>query len=178
MKDELKKKAKIVWFTGLSGAGKSTLSKRLKSKLNLLGLKKIIIIDGDKFRKKTKNKSSFTKKNIEKNNISIINHIKKIQDKYNFILVSVISPLRKTRLIAKKKFENNYYEILVFCNLKVLKKRDTKGLYKKADKNEISNLIGYKSKINYQKTLYKKLKIDSSRLSPRESIAKILKFIF
>ena len=44
-------KSKIVWFTGLSGSGKSTLSKIIK--LRLLKKKyKILLIDGDVFRKK------------------------------------------------------------------------------------------------------------------------------
>ena len=83
---------KILWFTGLSGTGKSTLAKILSSKLSQLNFK-VKIIDGDNFRKKNKNNNNFLKNNIIKNNLSIINHVKKIQKKYDFILVSVISPL-------------------------------------------------------------------------------------
>ena len=55
---------------------------------------------------KNKTKNSFSKKNIYKNNISIIQNIYRIKKKYDFIIVSVISPLKKTRLIAKKLLEN------------------------------------------------------------------------
>ena len=40
---------------------------------------------------------------IIKNNLNIIKQIDKIKDNYNFVLVSVISPVLKTRLFAKKK---------------------------------------------------------------------------
>ena len=48
---------KILWFTGLSGSGKSTLTQILSNKLSQLNFK-VIIIDGDNFRKKNKNKNN------------------------------------------------------------------------------------------------------------------------
>ena len=137
---------KILWFTGLSGAGKSTLAKILCRKLIKLNFK-VKIIDGDNFRKKNSDDNNFSKKNIINNNILIINYIKKIQKKYDFILVAVISPLLKTRNIARIKFGKSYFEIYVKCKIKTLEKRDTKKLYAKAKKNIIKNLIGYNSNI-------------------------------
>ena len=42
---------KVIWLTGLSGSGKTTLAYNLKKKL-LKKKNKVLIIDGDKFRKK------------------------------------------------------------------------------------------------------------------------------
>ena len=50
---------KVVWLTGLSGSGKTTLANNLKKKL-LNTKKKVLLIDGDKFRKKNKTKNSFS----------------------------------------------------------------------------------------------------------------------
>jgi len=164
--------AKIIWFTGLSGSGKSTLSLSL-TKILLKKKYKIKCIDGDDFRKKNKN-NSFSKINILNNNLSIIKYIKGIQNKYDFILVSVISPLLKSRLIAKNLFKEKYFEIFVYCDLKTLESRDTKGLYKKAKKKIIKNLIGYKSKINYQKSKYKKIVIRTHKYKVDKCINMIL----
>lgn len=164
---------KIIWFTGLSGSGKTTLSNHLYKNLKKNKIK-ILQVDGDTFRKNKKYKDNFTKKTIIKNNLNIIKQIYKIRNNYDFILVSVISPILKTRLIAKKKFKENYFEIFVNCNLKTLKLRDTKGLYKKADLKRITNLIGYKSKIMYEKSSYKVLSINTSKLSISLSVRKIL----
>ena len=95
-------KCKIIWFTGLSGAGKTTLSKILFKTLKSKKYK-VKRIDGDLFRKK-KNNKSFNKVEIVKNNLLIIKYIDKIKNNYDFIIVSVISPLKKTRNIAKKLF--------------------------------------------------------------------------
>lgn len=164
---------KIYWLTGLSGSGKTTLSKLLKkffSKKN----KKILLVDGDRFRKKNNSKNSFSEDNIIKNNIKIIKFVKEKANKFDYIIVSVISPFLKTRKIAKKIFRKNFYEIYVYCKIATLKKRDTKGLYKKADKKIINNLIGYKSKIKYEISNYKNIKINTDLLSKNKSIKKIL----
>ena len=167
---------KIIWFTGLSGSGKTTLAKKVKTKLKKKNYK-IKIIDGDTFRKKTKNKNNFTKINIIRNNLDIITHVESIQHKYDYIIVSVISPLLKTRKIAKIKFGSNYLEILIKCNIKELIKRDTKGLYKLAKEKKIKNLIGYKSAIKYEKSNYRIINIDTVKLSKLESVKKILRNI-
>ncbi len=168
---------KIIWFTGLSGSGKSTLAKILANKL-LQSHFKIKIVDGDNFRRKEKNSNSFSKTNIVKNNLSIINYVKKIQKNYDFILVSVISPILKTRNIARIKFGKNYFEIYVKCKIKTLEKRDTKKLYSKARKKIIKNLIGYNSNLKYEISKYKKITINTDRLTKFKSIKKIIKGIF
>lgn len=168
--------SKIVWLTGLSGSGKTTLSNYIYKKLKKkkLSVKKI---DGDLFRKKNKS-TKFNKTSIIKNNLSIINHIDKIKEKYDFIIVSVISPLKKTREFAYKKFNKNYYEVYLKCNLKELILRDTKNLYFKAKKNIIKNLIGYNSAIRYERTNYKKIVVNTAKETVKESTNKIIKKIY
>ncbi len=173
MKNKL---AKLIWLTGLSGSGKSTLSNSLSKRLIKLGFK-VIKIDGDIFRKKTHNKNNFTKKNIILNNKKIISYISKIEDKFNFIIISVISPLLVTRKKAKKSFGERYFEIYTKCSIRTLIKRDTKGLYQKAKNNKINNLIGYNSKIKYEKSKYKKIIVDTEKFNISRCTKIILKKI-
>ena len=171
-------KAKILWFTGLSGTGKTTLSKKLNKVLKKQN-KTTLFLDGDQFRKKNKflKKDKFNIKSILKNNYSIIKYINKISNKYDFILVSVISPLSITRRYAKKKFKDNYFEIYVYCKIKTLEKRDTKGLYKKAKLKVIKDLVGYNSKIKYQKSNYTVIKLNTDKLTKKDCIRFICKRI-
>jgi adenylylsulfate kinase-like enzyme len=168
---------KILWFTGLSGSGKSTLAKILNKRLLQLNFK-VKTIDGDNFRAKNKNKNNFSKINIIKNNLLIINHVRKIEKGYDFILISVISPLLITRNLARIKFGKNYFEIYVKCKITTLEKRDTKNLYAMAKKNIIKNLIGYNSNIKYEVSRYKKIIIDTDKLSKHKSTNLIIKKIF
>ena len=61
------------------------------------------------FRKNKKYKDNFSKETIIKNNLNIIEQIDKFKDKYDFILISVISPILKTRVTSKKRFKKNYF---------------------------------------------------------------------
>lgn len=163
---------KIIWLTGLSGSGKTTLSNLLYLKLSKLKFK-VMKVDGDIFRNKSKN-FKFTKKSIIANNMKIISFVKKIYFNYDFTLVSVISPLAKTRNAAKKTFKENYYEILLKCNLKILQKRDPKGLYQKAREGKIKSLIGYNSKIKYEKSKYKIITVNTKNFTKKECLNNIL----
>ena len=147
--------SKIIWLTGLSGSGKTTLSNYISKKL-LAKKFKIKKIDGDTFRKKNK-ENKFTKKSIIQNNIAVINYIKRIRNKYDFIIVSLISPLKITRSRAYKEFSRDYFEVYTKCRLNELVRRDTKSLYAKAKKNLIKNLIGFNSSIKYENSSHKKL---------------------
>ena len=167
---------KIIWFTGLSGSGKSTLAILLNKKLLKFNYK-TKIIDGDLFRKRNKNLNNFTKRNIFENNLSIIKYILKIQKKYDYIIVAVISPLSSTRYKAKKIFGENYYEIYVHCSKKELLKRDPKGLYALAKKNKLKNLIAFNSKIVYEKSNYKKITINTEKNNLQNCVKKIFKKI-
>ena len=159
-----KKLAKLLWLTGLSGSGKTTLANSVYKNL-LKHNFEVLKIDGDIFRKKTKNINNFSKKNIIHNNNEIISYVKKIEKKFDFVIVSVISPLLITRKKAKKIFGSRYFEIYVKCSIKELIKRDTKGLYKKAKDKVITNLIGYNSKIKYEKSKYKKIVVNTDKLN-------------
>ena len=165
--------SKVIWLTGLSGSGKSTISNQLYKILKNKGFK-VLQLDGDTFRKRKKTTKKFSKNNIINNNKMIIKEVKNKIAGYNFVIVSVISPLRETRIYAKKTFKKNYFEVNTFCNQQTLIKRDTKGLYKLALKKKINNLIGFNSKIKYQKSKYKIIKIDTNKLSVNRSAKFIL----
>lgn len=168
-------KSKIVWFTGLSGSGKTTLSNYISKKLTNKKFK-VKIIDGDVFRKKNK-VNKFTREGIIKNNLEIIKKISNIMLKYDYIIVSVISPLKKTRKLAFNKFKENYFEVYTKCSIKKLFKRDPKKLYFKAKNNLIKDLIGFNSKIKYEETNYKKIIVNTGNNTIRQSADKILKKI-
>ena len=167
---------KIIWLTGLSGSGKTTISKSLYKyfKKNKF---KTYHIDGDNFRKKSIMKKVL-QKSITENNLLIINSIKKIMKKYDFIIVSVISPLKKTRIKAKKIFGSSYYEVFLNPSIKTLRLEILKTFYSRADKGLIDNVIGYNSIISYEKSIYSKIAIDTGKSSVLNSRKIILNKIF
>ena len=74
-------------------------------------------------------------------------------------------------------FNKKYYEFYIYCKLDTLIKRDTKGLYKKAINKKIKNLIGYNSKIKYEKSTYKITKINTDKHDIITSLKIVIKSI-
>ena len=95
-----------------------------------------------------------------------------------FNRICLISRLIKTRIKAKRTFRQNYFEVNTFSKLSTLIKRDTKGLYRRAKDNKLKNLIGYNSKIKYEKSKYSVTKINTDVLTVKQSTRILMKKIF
>ena len=152
--------AKIIWFTGLSGSGKTTLANELLSYL-IKKKQRVHIIDGDVVRNK-KEKSIFTPEGIISNNEKIIELCFNMQNDYDYILVTVIAPFEKTRVVAREKFKTNYIEIYVKAKIDTVTRRDTKGLYKKAMHGNLKYMIGHDSRVPYEEPVNSKIVIDTN----------------
>ena len=57
----------IFWFTGLSGVGKTTIAEAAKLKLELMGLR-VLVLDGDHVRQELHQNLGFSVSDIEENN--------------------------------------------------------------------------------------------------------------
>jgi adenylylsulfate kinase-like enzyme len=171
------KNAAIFWLTGLSGAGKSTLAFHAKQELEANGLT-ILILDGDVIRESYKIKLGFGKDDIEKNNMNIMKICASERKNYDILIVPVISPIDRLRKTARKTLEPLFKLIHISCSIDSLRKRDPKGLYRKADKGEITDLIGYSKANPYEVPADADLKVDTSSSATLElSVETIVRFI-
>ena len=166
----------IFWFTGLSGAGKSTITEAVKKKLELNGLG-VLILDGDNVRSQLHKNLGFSKSDIIENNRLISELCVHYQNEYDVIFVSIISPFIKSRNAAREKIGKNFFEIFVHADIDTLKKRDTKGLYKKASVGQMNNLIGVSKKSKYEPPNYPDLRIDTAHCEEKISIDELYKFV-
>lgn len=138
-------KSQVIWFTGLSGSGKSTIANILEK---ILFEKNIntYVLDGDNIRSGLCSDLNFSF--IHRNeNIRRISEVAKLMlDANIMVLVSVISPYKKQRLMASNILgKDNFVEVFIDTPLSICEKRDSKGLYKKSRCNEILNFTGINS---------------------------------
>jgi adenylylsulfate kinase-like enzyme len=148
------KNAAIFWCTGLSGAGKTTLSLRAENKLTASGFR-VKVLDGDTIRAAYKVKLGFDRKDIEKNNANIVETCEVERKNHDILIVPVISPIDCFRKMARKKLGPYFYLIYLSSSIDSLKRRDPKGLYGKAERGEISGLIGYSQNNPYEVSIFK-----------------------
>ena len=167
--------SKVLLFTGLSGSGKSTLSNCLEKELYS---RKILTysLDGDNLRHGLNKDLGFTVEDrIE--NLRRVGEISKIlYDSGVYVLASFISPFAKDRRNIKKLFKDeDFIEIYVKCDIDSLKKRDPKGLYKKALSGEIPNFTGINSL--YEEPENPALVLDTSKLTINECLKIIIDYL-
>ena len=167
-------KGKVIWFTGLSGSGKSTIANSLKEKLEFFG-KSVIIVDGDIVRNSFNKHLGFSREDIRENNSIISEICKEHQNKFDYILVPIISPFKEDRQMASALIGEDFIELFINSSLEVCKERDVKGLYKKAVAGEIENFIGISAPYEAPENPNISVKTDEESLD--ESIDKITGYL-
>lgn len=168
--------ANIFWFTGLSGSGKTTVALGVKDKLEHGG-HSVLILDGDDVRRIHHRHLGFTDKDIRENNSLIVKMCSDNRNKFDVILVPIISPFISSRQHARETLSPGFYEIYCSASLECVLKRDVKGLYSKAKNNELSNLIGFPNGPAYEIPDNPDLVVNSGEDDPKDSISSLYGFI-
>ena len=161
----------------MSGSGKTTLAIEIKSALETEGYN-LLILDGDQVRDSYKEKLSFTRDDIFKNNLRIAKKCLSARDQYDVIIVPVISPYEKSRREVRKLLEPDFHLIYLKADIESLKERDPKGLYSAADAGLLKNLIGYCDSTPYEEPNKYELMINTSKgHSVKKASDKLFKYI-
>jgi adenylylsulfate kinase len=141
----LKQKGIVLWFTGLSSSGKSTIAVELEKRLFKMG-KATYLLDGDNIRLGINSDLGFSMEDRKENIRRVAEIAALMKDAGLITIVAFISPLQIFRDYARERIgDKNFYEIYIKADIETCKKRDPKGLYKKADAGEIKNFTGINS---------------------------------
>ena len=130
----------IVWIIGLSGSGKSTLAQEVVSAIRNKG-KSIINLDGDTIRDLYENDISHSIEDRKINANRICKLCKFLDDQDVDVVTSILSIFPESRKWCRDNL-SDYYEVFIKSRIDVLRKRDSKDIYKKYDKGMIKNVVG------------------------------------
>lgn len=167
---------KVLWFTGLSGSGKTTIAEALSSELKQIK-KKCLVLDGDFVRNTLHKELSFTPEDIRENNRRMAELCKDNLDRYDYILVPIISPFLESRNHARRLLSPDFIEVYIKADLEECKRRDVKGLYKKALSGAIENFIGISPHVPYQAPDHAEIVIDTRCENVDSGVAKIISYL-
>jgi bifunctional enzyme CysN/CysC len=135
-------KPAVLWFTGLSGAGKSTIANLLERKLHAEG-RHTYILDGDNVRHGLNRDLGFTEADRVENIRRVAEVAALMADAGLLVIVSFISPYRADRDAAREKLPpGEFIEVFIDTPIDECRRRDPKGLYRKADAGLIQNFTG------------------------------------
>ena len=130
----------VLWLVGLSGSGKTVLGRYIYEKLRR-GWKNTLFFDGDIFREIMGGDLGHTVSDRKKNADRITKFCKYLDSAGVNVVFAVLSLFHDSQEWNRKNIEH-YYEVYIKCDKDVLIERDAKGIYKKALKGEIKNVVG------------------------------------
>jgi bifunctional enzyme CysN/CysC len=132
----------LVWFTGLSGAGKSTIADLVEQRLHAQG-RHVLLLDGDALRTGLNRDLGFGEGDRVEN-IRRAAEVGRLMCEAGLIVLGCfISPYRADRAAARERFEDGMFlEVFVDTPVDECRRRDPKGLYRRADAGEIPNFTG------------------------------------
>jgi adenylyl-sulfate kinase len=166
----------VWWFTGLSGSGKSTIAEALKKRLQAFG-KKVHLVDADDIRAAYPQPLGFSREDIRENNRRHACLAWEMMSSFDDIIVAIISPYEEDREMVRRIIGPTFRLVYASTPLEICIARDTKGLYAKAARREMDDLIGApNSKIPYEPPASADVEVDTSRLSIEEAVDKIIRF--
>lgn len=160
----------VVWLTGLPGSGKTAVARSLEKTLKDRGLK-VEVLDGNEIRERLSPELGFSKKDREIHARRVAYIAKLLARNGVSVIVALISPYRSFRAYARREI-GDFVEVYVKCSLETCMRRDTKGLYERALRGEITNLTGLQDP--YEEPLNPEVVVDTDVESPEEGVNKIV----
>ncbi|UFS72438.1 adenylyl-sulfate kinase [Geomonas sp. RF6] len=130
----------LYWITGLSGAGKTTIGKALYQELKTTR-QHVVFLDGDVLRTVFGDLHGHTVEDRKKLAHSYANLCKMLTEQGIDVVCSTISLFREVHEFNRANI-GKYLEIFVDCDFDELVRRDQKGIYSRALRGELKDIIG------------------------------------
>ncbi len=166
---------RVVWFTGLSGAGKSTIALALERRLFAAG-QQVYVLDGDIVRTGLCSDLKFSHTDRTENIRRIGEVARILADAGLLVIVAFISPFRADRDRARSLMAaGRFTEVFINAPLEVCERRDVKGLYARARRNEIADFTGITSP--YEPPLQPEVELRTDLLSIGEAVERVAAFL-
>ncbi len=134
--------AAVVWLTGRPGAGKSTLAALLRERLGARDIASAVL-DGDAVRQGLSRDLGFSAADRAENVRRVGEVARLMADAGLVVIVALISPHRDARRAVRDRFAaGEFFEVFVDTPLEVAQERDSKGLYARARRGELTDFTG------------------------------------
>ena len=130
----------VVWLIGLSGSGKTTLANEIATSANI-GSKNTILLDGDVIREIFGNDLGYSMEERLLNAQRICQLGKFLDDQGMNVICAILSIFPEIREWNRKNVRG-YYEVFIDVPIEILVERDSKGIYGKYNRGEISEVVG------------------------------------
>lgn len=148
----------LIWITGLAGSGKTTIGRSVFNEIKKTQ-SNTVFIDGDAFREIMGKNTGHSREERFVVAMQISRLCRFLVDQRINVVCSTISLFKEVHRHNRETIRN-YFEVFIDCKMDELIRRDQKGIYTKALKGELTNVVGID--IPYDKPLHSDLVIDNT----------------
>ena len=138
------KPGRVIWITGLSGAGKSTLAHEVVARLRASG-DVVVMLDGDDLREVFGAVSVNLKNHSREARLTLAiqyAHMCRILAQQSLtVVIATISLLKEVHAWNRENLPG-YFEVYLKVPVEELRRRDPKGIYRRFDAGEITDVAG------------------------------------
>lgn len=140
----MKADSRVIWITGLSGAGKSTLAHEVVARLRAED-KAVVQLDGDELRDVFGAVAANAQNHGREARLGLAMqyaHLCRIIASQGLtVVIATISLFREVHAWNRENLPG-YFEIYLKVPVEELRRRDPKGIYRRFDAGELSNVVG------------------------------------
>ena len=148
------KTGSVIWITGLSGAGKSTLAHETVARLRANG-EAVVLLDGDELREvfdaTVENKENHGREGRLALAMQYAHLCRVIATQGLTVVIATISLFREVHAWNRSNLPG-YFELYLKVPVEELRRRDPKGIYRRFDTGELTNVAGLDLPIDEPKT--------------------------
>ena len=137
----------VFWITGLSAAGKTTLGEDLANRLRKMQ-ETVVFLDGDSLREILGEFSTHSKEDRLRLAFVYSRLCKSLASQNINVVIATVALFHEIHDWNRVEIPN-FLEIFLDVPLEELRRRDPKGIYKRFEKGEITNVAGLDLKVDF-----------------------------
>jgi len=130
----------VIWIIGLSGSGKTTLANLVTEQLRSEG-RKVVLLDGDVIRELFQNDVDHSIEGRRRNAERLSHLTRFIASQGVDVVAAVLSIFPEWRAWNRTNVPK-YREVYLRVSMDTLRRRETKGLYARAFRGELHDVVG------------------------------------
>jgi adenylylsulfate kinase len=159
-----------VWFTGLPSSGKTVTAEKMCEMLYERGVP-IVFFDSEELRRILMPCSVYTDAERDLFYGVLIYLAERLTESGVNVAISATAPRRYYRATARLHIEK-FAEVFVDCPEALCRARDPKGLWKRADRREITNLPG--AGVPYERPSLPEIHVETARVSVAQAACRVV----